>query len=59
VRVAALVVDERPLAGGILDVDLAEGLSLGQSRLRRELEDVQRVPGVAAGSARDQLDHLF
>ena len=58
VRVAALVVDERPLARGIVDVDLSEGLSLGPGRLGRELEDVEGVPRVAARPVRDQLDHL-
>ena len=58
VRVAALVVDERPLAGGVLDVLLGEGLALGSGRVKRELEDVERVSRVAAGAAGDQLDEL-
>src|SRR3712207_7617707 len=47
VGVAALVVDERPLARRVLDVLLGDRLSLGAGSLRGELEDVERVPAVA------------
>ena len=49
VRVAALVVDERPLARCILDLLLVHGRVPRPGGLRRELEDVQRVARVAAG----------
>ena len=50
VRVAGLVVDERPLARRVLDVRLRERLARGLRGLRRELEDVQRGARVAAGA---------
>src|SRR5207237_3402895 len=55
---AALVVDKRPLASGIFDVAMSEGLSLGLGCLGRELEDVEGVARIAARSPRDQLDEL-
>ena len=59
VRVAALVVDERALPRGVLDVLLGEGLALGSCCVKGELQDVERVPRVAAGAAGDQLDELI
>ena len=58
VRVAAFVVDERSFPSGIFNMDRSEGLSLGHGRLGRELEDVERVAGVASSPAGDQLDDL-
>ena len=55
VRVAALVVDERPLARRVVDVARLERRRLRLRGLRRQLEDVQRVARVAAGAPRDQL----
>ena len=55
VLVAALVVGERPLARGVVDVTLLERAALGPRRLDRQLEDVERVARVAAGAGRDQL----
>src|SRR5205823_2047885 len=58
VRIAGLVVDERPLASGVLDVLLEHGLVLGAGGLNCELEDVQRVACVAARPPRYQRDEL-
>jgi hypothetical protein len=55
VRVAALVVDERALAGGVLDVAFRDRDALRPGGLRGELEDAERVPRVAPGAADDQL----
>src|SRR5690349_20795518 len=56
--VAALVVDERPLARGVLDVLFGQRDALGTGRLSRQLEDVVGVPRIAAGAARDQGNEL-
>ena len=58
VRVTALVVDERPFARSIVNVAMSQDLVPGHGCLGRELEDVEGVPGVAARTVRDQLDHL-
>jgi hypothetical protein len=55
VLVAALVVGERPLARRVVDVTLLDVDALRTRRLDGQLEDVERVPRVAAGSLRDQL----
>ena len=57
-RVTALVVDERPLPGRVLDVLLGDRAAFGPRGLDGELEDVQRVPGIAAGAQGDELDEL-
>ena len=46
--VAVLVVDERPLAGGVLDVPLRDRSVFRLCGLRRELEHVECRAGVAA-----------
>src|SRR5262249_4805847 len=56
VRVAALVVEERSLAGGVLDVSLGDGASRGG--LRCNFEDRQRAARVAAGARGDQRADL-
>ena len=56
--VAALVVDEGTLAGGVLDVLFAERRAFGAGGLSGQLEDVQGVPRVPAGAPRDQVDEL-
>jgi len=58
VGVPALVVDERPLAGGVLDLVGAQGAALCARGLRRELEDVERVSRVTTGAPRDAAEEL-
>ena len=56
--VARAVVADRPLAGGVLDVPLGDRLALRARGVVRELEDLERAAGVAAGSFGDELGDL-
>jgi hypothetical protein len=58
VGIAALVVDERTLAGGVLDVLFGDWDPLGARRMNCELEDVERVPCIASSTARNRLEAL-
>ena len=51
VAVAALVVDERPLARCVVDVTRLDLAALGARRVDGQLEDVERVARVAARTA--------
>ena len=57
--VGALVVAERALPGGVVDVPLGERHSLRPRRLPGELDGRERGAGVAAGAAGDQRDDLL
>ena len=58
VLVGALVVAQRPLAGGVVDVALLERRPLGLRGLPRELDRRERGARVAAGPPCDQRDDL-
>jgi hypothetical protein len=56
VLVGTLVVAERALASGVLDVSLLQRDALGLRRLPRQLYRAQRRAGVTAGAAGDHVD---
>ena len=56
--VGRLVVEQRPLARGIVDVSFRERLARSLRGLQRELDDVVHGPRITARTCRDELQQV-